>query len=79
MFALNIVKTLRPPIKYGFIINSYGWGKGAVKKGVAYIEDELRIEAAGTIEINGAPSDEDNDMIRKSAADFAARIKSDDA
>jgi len=77
MYALNIVKTLRPPLKFGYIINSYGWGKGAVKKGVAYLEQELRIDPAGTIEINGVPSDEDNEIIRKSAAEFAAKIKSD--
>ncbi len=79
MFALNIVKTLRPPLKYGYIINSYGWGKGAVKKGIAYLEEKLRIEPAGTVEINGAPTDEDNEMIRKSAKEFADKIKSDDA
>ncbi len=79
MYALNIIKTLRPPIKYGYIINSYGWGKGAVKKGVAYLEEELRIKVTGTIEINGAPSDDDNEIIVKSAAEFADKIKSDDA
>jgi flavorubredoxin len=75
MYALNIIKTLRPPLKYGVIINSYGWGKGAVKKALGFLE-EARIEPVGTIEVNGSPTASDQADILDMAARLANMIRS---
>jgi flavorubredoxin len=77
MYALNIIKTLRPPLKYGVIINSYGWGKGAIKKALGFLE-EARIEAVGTIEVNGSPTENDQADILNLAAELSDKIRSDD-
>lgn len=77
MYALNIIKTLRPPLKYGVVINSYGWGKGAIKKAVGFFE-EARIEPVGTIEVNGSPTEVDQNDILNLAAQLADKIRSQD-
>lgn len=56
MFATYILKTFKPPLKYGAVINSYGWGKGAVRQSLDIFE-ELKIELVGTVEVNGSFSE----------------------
>jgi flavorubredoxin len=58
VYAAYLVKALRPPIKFGAILSSYGWGGGAVKH-VQTLLDSLKIEVAGALEINGPPTEND--------------------
>jgi flavorubredoxin len=74
MYATYLIKTLRPPLKYGVIMNSYGWGKGAIHQGLQFLE-EAKIEAVGTIEVNGTPSAADFDTIHSMGVQLAAKIK----
>jgi flavorubredoxin len=30
VYAAHLVKVLKPPAKYGVVLTSYGWGKGAL-------------------------------------------------
>ena len=30
VFASHLVKVLKPPLQYGVVLTSYGWGKGAL-------------------------------------------------
>jgi len=56
LHGLQLVNTLKPPIKYGVILNSYGWGKGAVVKIIEQLPKS--IEPVGAVEINGPPTDD---------------------
>jgi flavorubredoxin len=71
---MNIVKSLKPPLKYGAFLNSYGWSKGASKHGLEFFES-AKIEAVGALEIYGPPSDEDYIAIAELAKQLAAKMK----
>ena len=73
--ALNIIKILKPPIKYGAMLNSYGWGKGAVKVTNELFES-TKIEMVGAVEISGPPVDGDYKAISDLAGLLAAKITS---
>lgn len=55
MYGLQLVNTFRPPLKYGVILNSYGWGKGAVGKILEQLPKTIELIAA--LEVNGPPKD----------------------
>jgi len=55
--AAYLVKVLRPPVKYGVVLSSYGWGGGAVRH-IQEILGSLRIEVVGAVEERGPPSKE---------------------
>lgn len=74
MYATYLVKMLRPPLKYGVIMNSYGWGKGAIHQGLQFLE-EAKIEAIGTVEVNGFPSPSDMENISTVAGQLADKMK----
>jgi flavorubredoxin len=70
---MNIVKILKSPIKYGGIVNSYGWVKSATKHAVAALED-AKIEIVDKIEINGPPLDDDIIAINNMCEAIAEKI-----
>ena len=72
-FAALAIKTSKPPFKYGVIMNSYGWGKGAVKQGLEFLED-VGIELVDTVEVNGTPAAGDFSRIRDVAGQLAAKV-----
>jgi flavorubredoxin len=55
LHGLQLVNTLRPPLKYGVVLNSYGWGKGVVDRIVAQLPKN--IEPVAALEVNGPPRD----------------------
>ncbi len=71
--ALNIMKLLKPPLKYGAILNSFGWGKGVVKQGLEFFES-AKIESAGFVESYGPPGAEEHQKIAELAAQLAAKL-----
>lgn len=74
--ALNIIKMLKPPLKYGAILASFGWGKGAVKAATEFFEG-AKIEMVGAVEVNGPPLDYDFQRIAELARQLAAKITED--
>jgi flavorubredoxin len=58
VYAAHLVKALRPPLKYGAVLSSYGWGGGALKQ-ASEILGPTKIEVVGALEINGPPSADD--------------------
>jgi flavorubredoxin len=74
--ALNIIRVLKPPLKYGAILTSYGWGKGAVKAAIEFF-DSAKIEMVGVIEVNGPPLDDDFQKIAELAHLLASKITKD--
>lgn len=75
-FAALTVKTFKPPVKYGVVMNSYGWGKGAVRQALDFLE-EMKIESIGTVEVNGVPTADDHTAIQVVANQLADKILAD--
>jgi len=70
----HLVKALRPPAKFGVILSSYGWSKGALR----HIQETLgpsKIEVVGAMEVFGPPTEEDAGQIVEIGKGLAKRIK----
>ncbi len=74
VYASYLVKALRPPLKYGVVLSSYGWGGGALKH-ASEILSPLNIDIVGTLEINGPPSNENLQKIIEIGKQLSAKIK----
>ncbi len=74
IYAAHLVRALRPPVKYGVVLSSYGWGGGAVKQ-AAEILGPTKMELVGALEINGPPSADDYDKIAEIGKQLADKIK----
>lgn len=74
IYAAHLVKMLRPPLEYGVILGSYGWGGGAVKQGLEIL-NQAKIEVVGTLEVKGPPSDGDYSRIIEIGKNLLKKIK----
>jgi flavorubredoxin len=74
VYATYLVKALRPPLKFGVVLSSYGWGGGAIKN-VQEILGSSKLEIVGSMEINGPPSESDVERIIEIGKGLAERIK----
>jgi flavorubredoxin len=74
IYAAYLVKALRPPLEYGAVLSSYGWGGGAVKQ-AAEILEPTKLEVVGAVEINGPPSAEDYGKIADVGKQLASKIR----
>jgi len=72
--AAYLVRALRPPVKYGVILTSYGWGGGAVRH-IQEILGPLKIEVVGVVKVRGPPADEDIAETIKVGKALAEKIK----
>ncbi len=73
VYATYLVKALRPPLKFGVVLSSYGWGGGAIKH-VQEILGPTKMEVVGAIEINGPPSQSDIQKIMELGKNLAEKI-----
>ena len=76
IYGAHLVKALRPPLKYGALLSSYGWGAGALKQ-AGEILGPTKIEVVGAMEINGPPSADDHRKIMEIGTELARKIKAD--
>jgi flavorubredoxin len=74
LYGAYLVRALRPPLKYGVVLSSYGWGGGAVKQ-ASEILAPTKIEILGTARINGPPSTEDKRKIIDLGKLLAKKVK----
>ncbi|MGB9895740.1 MAG: flavodoxin domain-containing protein, partial [Thermoproteota archaeon] len=74
VYAAYLVKVLKPLLKFGVILSSYGWSGGAVKH-IQELLEGTRIEVVGTLEINGPPIDKDIAQIVDLGKTLARKIK----
>jgi flavorubredoxin len=74
VYATYLVKALRPPLKFGVVLSSYGWGGGAVKH-VQEILGQTKLEVVGAVEINGPPSESNIKQITEIGHTLAKKIK----
>lgn len=73
-YASYLVRALRPPLKYGVILSSYGWGGGALRQAQEILEP-TKIEAVGALEINGPPTADDHQRITEIGKQLSHKIK----
>jgi flavorubredoxin len=74
VYATYLVKALRPPLKFGVVLSSYGWGGGAIKH-VQEILGQTKLEIVGAMEINGPPSENNIKQIVELGNSLAKKIK----
>jgi flavorubredoxin len=75
IYAASLVKALRPPLEYGAVLSSYGWGGGAVKQAAEMLEP-TKIEVVGAVEVNGPPSPDDYQQVAHLGQQLAGKVKS---
>jgi len=73
VYASHLVKVLKPPLKYGVVLTSFGWGKGALSH-ASEVLGPTGLEVVGALEVNGPPSAEDYEEIRKIGDKLASKI-----
>ncbi len=74
VYASYLVRALRPPLKYGAVLSSYGWSGGAVKQALEILAP-TKIELVGSLEINGPPSADDYRKIVEMGRQLSSKIK----
>jgi len=74
IYAAYLVKALRPPLKYGVVLSSYGWGGGAPRQALEIL-GPTKIEVVGTLEINGPPSADDHQKVIEIGKQLSNKIK----
>ncbi|MEM3390623.1 MAG: FprA family A-type flavoprotein [Thermoproteota archaeon] len=74
VYATYLVKALKPPVGFGVLLSSYGWGGGAVKH-IQEILGQMKIEVVGALEINGPPTGKDLAQIVELGKALAKKIR----
>jgi len=73
VYAAHLVTVLKPPVKYGVVLTSYGWGKGALSHASEML-GPTGLEVVGALEVNGVPESEDYSAIRDVAKSLAQKV-----
>ncbi len=73
VYAAHLVKVLKPPVKYGVVLTSYGWGKGALTHASEML-GPTGLEVVGALEVNGVPESGDYKAIRDIAKSLAEKV-----
>ncbi len=74
VYAAHLVKVLKPPARYGVVLTSYGWSKGALSHASEML-GPTGLEVVGAVEVNGPPTDEDYLEIENIGKILAQKIK----
>jgi flavorubredoxin len=74
VYAAHLVKVLKPPLKLGAVLTSYGWGKGALAHAVELL-GPTGLEVVGALEVNGSPTESDLEKVRLIGEGLAEKIR----
>ena len=74
VYAAYLVKALRPPVKFGVVLSSYGWGGGTLRHAQEILSPS-KIEVVGAMEVNGPPAEKDIVQIVEIGKNLAQKIK----
>ncbi|OGF64626.1 MAG: MBL fold hydrolase [Candidatus Fischerbacteria bacterium RBG_13_37_8] len=72
--AAYVIKLFKPPVQYGVIVSSYGWGPAAVKQATEILSS-TKIELVGSHEVNGPPAEADLQKVKEYAQLLAKKIR----
>ncbi|MFA9496627.1 MAG: FprA family A-type flavoprotein [Candidatus Bathyarchaeota archaeon] len=73
VYAAHLVTVLKPPVKYGVVLTSYGWSKGALSHASEMLSP-TGLEVVGAIEVNGVPESGDYKAVRDVAKSLAQKV-----
>lgn len=73
VYAVHLIKVLKPPVKYGVFLGSYGWGALAAKQATELLKG-TNIELLGAVEVKGRPTKDDNDKVTELGKRLSAKI-----
>ena len=73
-YATYLIKAFRPPLKYGVILSSHGFGGGAVQQ-AREIFGHMQIEVIGTLDVDGLPTDDDCQNIAEIGKQLSHKMK----
>jgi flavorubredoxin len=73
-YGAHLVKVLKPPLRLGVVLTSYGWGKGALAHAVEIL-GPTGLEVVGSMEVNGPPTGKDFDKVKLICEELTKRIK----
>ncbi|MGB9861968.1 MAG: FprA family A-type flavoprotein [Candidatus Bipolaricaulaceae bacterium] len=71
-FALNLVRTLKPPVKFAVVLASHGWAGGAVRQARQALQ-ELGPELLGVVDVPGKPKEQELQRVRELMRELARR------
>jgi len=74
VYGAFLVKALRPPLKYGVVLSSYGWTGGALKQ-AGELLGPMNIEVVATYEVNGPPTEKDHEQVIQIGKQLASKIR----
>ena len=73
VFAAHLLVVLKPPLRFGVVLSSYGWGKGALNH-AAEVLGPTGLEVVGALEVNGPPGCVEIGEIRKIGRELASKV-----
>lgn len=74
LFALQLARALRPPLRYGLVLSSHGWAGGALKQAEEILAP-TGIELVGALDVHGRPTEEDEAKVSELAWKLAKNIE----
>jgi flavorubredoxin len=74
LHAANLVKALKPPLKYGVVLSSHGWAGGAVRQ-AAEVLGPTGLEVVGAVDANWKPTAEDMRKVEEIGMALAQKVK----
>ena len=74
VYVAYLVKALRPPLEYGVVLSSHGWGGGAIRQAQELL-GPTKIELIGALDINGPPSIDDHKRIIEIGKKLSEKIR----
>lgn len=74
-FALGLIRTLRPPLRFALLLSSHGWAGGGLHQAQEALAN-LDLEVLGTIDVLGQPEAEEIQRAQELARNLAQRIQS---
>ena len=72
--AANLIRALKPPLKYAAVLSSHGWAGGAVRQAQEILAP-TGIELIGALGVHGRATEEEENAARSLAEELANRIK----
>lgn len=73
-FVLQLVRLLKPPLRYGLMLSSFGWGGGALRQAKEILAS-TGIELVGALEVQGRPTRVEVETARALARELATKVK----
>jgi len=72
-FALNLLRMLKPPLRFALFLSSYGWGGGAARQ-VQDALESLGLELVAFVDVPGQPRAAELQEVKKAAQKLTQKV-----